>query len=212
MNGIFGQLTTDDTSTDDGGLGPAIPGATASGEGTAPGLPPLTSISPVTPQVMQPSVGPALQQVQAALPALAPMPGMPAPMPSTPPKKSIWPWIFGIGAVAAIGGLAYYYTKKDKGVEAVANPRRKKAESSRGGAGKRCPVGTEVQTLIFDADDFDRREAVAWAKRGGFSASKVDETGSSYRIRQHSPGQYRKGSFRTISLDDGVKAVIGCPR
>jgi len=32
-----------------------------------------------------------------------------------------------------------------------------------------------------------------------------------YRLRQHDPDEYKPGSFRTIQLRPGVKAVIGRP-
>lgn len=78
--------------------------------------------------------------------------------------------------------------------------------------GKRCPIGTEVQTLIFSKDDFTQKQAKAWAKKGGFKHGKVDDTEDSYRLRQVDPDEFKRGSFRTITMDDGVKAVIGCPK
>lgn len=77
---------------------------------------------------------------------------------------------------------------------------------------KTCPVGTEVQTLIFHKDAFDRQRAVRWATQHDFRATKVDEKEHSYRLRQVDPGAFRPGMFRTISLTDGVAAVIGCAR
>jgi hypothetical protein len=76
----------------------------------------------------------------------------------------------------------------------------------------RCPVGTEVQTLIFDREVFNKTEAKRWAKENDFSATKVDETRDSYRIRQKDPRRFKKTGFRTIELADGVKAVVGCPK
>jgi len=74
---------------------------------------------------------------------------------------------------------------------------------------------TEVQTLIFDKDKFSRSEAVKWAKDHDFKVEKnpgVDETETSFRIRQRDPDAFKPGSFRTISLAPGVKAVIGRPK
>ena len=40
-----------------------------------------------------------------------------------------------------------------------------------------------------------------------------EETTEEYhRIRIKQPGYFHKKSFRTISLGNGIKAVIGCPR
>lgn len=72
---------------------------------------------------------------------------------------------------------------------------------------------TEIQTLIFDKKKFTKEEARKWAKDHDFSTAKgVDETGSSFRIRQKDPGRFVAGSFRTIEITDGVKAVIGTPK
>lgn len=76
----------------------------------------------------------------------------------------------------------------------------------------RCPRGTQVQTLIFSKEYFRREGATGWARRKGFRAGKVDETSSSYRIRQRPTSHFTRGSFRTIPLGDTVQAVIGCPR
>lgn len=75
-----------------------------------------------------------------------------------------------------------------------------------------CPRGTQVQTLLFDRRSFTRAEAIAWARRNGYRAHKVDTTANKYRLRQKSPSSFTSGSFRTISLSDRVEAVIGCPR
>lgn len=67
----------------------------------------------------------------------------------------------------------------------------------------------EVQTLIFSKEVFSEQEAVDWAKEHDFKADKVDETDDSYRLRQRSPEDFQDESFRTIELDDGIKAVVG---
>jgi len=77
---------------------------------------------------------------------------------------------------------------------------------------QRCARGTQVQTLLFDRNRFTRESAIAWARRNGYVAHKVDTTANKYRIRQRSPSYFTRGSFRTISLSDRVEAVIGCPR
>jgi hypothetical protein len=74
---------------------------------------------------------------------------------------------------------------------------------------KEVEKATTVQTLIFDKAVFTRSEAVKWARSHGFKSNKVDTTKTSYRLRQRNPGDFQRGSFRTISLRRGVKAVIG---
>lgn len=72
------------------------------------------------------------------------------------------------------------------------------------------PKPTEVQSLIFSKESFKTAEAAkSWAKEHDFKSGDVDETEESFRLRQHDPGEYKTGSFRTIELKEGVKAVIG---
>jgi phage head maturation protease len=68
---------------------------------------------------------------------------------------------------------------------------------------------TEVQSLIFSKERFTKAEAVKWAKDHDFKANSVDETEDSWRLRQADPDEFEDGSFRTIELTDGIKAVIG---
>jgi len=81
-----------------------------------------------------------------------------------------------------------------------------------------CPIGTEIQTLIFPSAKFVTADAArVWALQHGFHARKIDEkigkTAATFRIRQYPPTRYESKSFRTIPLgDSGVQAVIGCPK
>lgn len=172
-------------------------------------------------QPLQPSVASALQAVsqvgtQQAQQIQAQQQFIPMPMqqPTKPSAlKAAMPWLIGGLAIAGVAAAIVFFGKKKDGDSGgyEENPKpRKKA----GGPPdiKRCPVGTEVQTLILDAGQFDKRDAVAWAREHDFKASKIHTTGQSHRIRQHLPTRYRAGSFKTITLTDGVKAVIGCPR
>ena len=76
---------------------------------------------------------------------------------------------------------------------------------------KQCPVGTSIQTLLFSKDNFTEKSAKSWAEHNDMKYGKTDIKENTIRIRQNSPFQYKKDSFRTIELTDGVKAVIGCP-
>lgn len=77
--------------------------------------------------------------------------------------------------------------------------------------GKICPVGTEIQTLIFEKPTWDIPFAKHWAEKHDFMYGIVDEKPNSIRIRQRDPSYFVEDSFRTIDITDGVKAVIGCP-
>lgn len=69
---------------------------------------------------------------------------------------------------------------------------------------------TTIQTLIFEKDKFESAAAAKkWASDHDFKNSKVDETDDTYRLRQRDPGDFKDGSFRTIELKEGVKAVVG---
>lgn len=69
-----------------------------------------------------------------------------------------------------------------------------------------------IQTLIFSRESYDPGKAKTWAKEHGFTATKTDDTDESIRIRQKNPDEFQEGSFRTIELTKGVKAVIGRPK
>lgn len=75
----------------------------------------------------------------------------------------------------------------------------------------KCPVGTQIQTLVFSKDNFTEKSAKNWAEQNNFKYGKVDTKENTLRLRQHNPFEYKRDSFRTIELTDGVKAVIGCP-
>jgi DNA adenine methylase len=76
---------------------------------------------------------------------------------------------------------------------------------------------TEVQTVILSKDKFKTlADARKWVKEHDFKTEHggkgPDETEDSWRFRQRDPGDFKDGSFRTIALTDGVKAVIGRPK
>lgn len=70
-------------------------------------------------------------------------------------------------------------------------------------------VSTTLQTLIFSKSKFSKSEAISWAKSHDMRHDKVDETKNSFRLRQRDPGDFIKGSFRTITITAGIKGVIG---
>ena len=67
---------------------------------------------------------------------------------------------------------------------------------------------SEIQSIICSKSKFKTVVAARkWVKTHNFKSSKVDETEESFRFRQHDPSKYSR--FRTKSLSDGVKAIIG---
>jgi len=71
---------------------------------------------------------------------------------------------------------------------------------------------TEVQTVLFDVSAFTPATAKTWARSHGFRAPAGDVTARYIRLRQRDPSAYRAGTFRTITLTDGVQAVVGVPK
>jgi hypothetical protein len=71
---------------------------------------------------------------------------------------------------------------------------------------------SEIQSLIFDKRLFDERKARTWINRHRFIDKEIDATNASFRFRQRDPNKFDRSSFRTITLTDGVKAVIGWPK
>lgn len=68
---------------------------------------------------------------------------------------------------------------------------------------------TTVQSVICSKDVFSKDEAIEWVKSHDFRYDKLDETEDSYRFRQRDPSEFVEGSFKTIDITEGVKAVIG---
>jgi hypothetical protein len=76
-----------------------------------------------------------------------------------------------------------------------------------------------IQTLILSKERFKTlTDAKKWVKDHHFKVPgqklnvlkpEIDETNTSYRFRQRPPSDFVQGSFRTISVTNGVKAVIG---
>lgn len=74
---------------------------------------------------------------------------------------------------------------------------------------KQSDEKTSTQTIIFSKEKFTQAEAVKWANEHEYRSDKIDETETSFRMRQKEPDEFVDGSFRTIDLTDGIQAVIG---
>lgn len=73
-------------------------------------------------------------------------------------------------------------------------------------------IPTTIQTLILSKERFETKaEANAWIRDNDFNikSGAPDETEDSWRYRQREPSEFAEGSFRTIEITDGVKAVVG---
>ncbi len=58
---------------------------------------------------------------------------------------------------------------------------------------------TTVQTVTFDKEQWTIARAKAWLKENNFKSDKLDETEDRLRYRQRDPGDFKEGSFRTIT-------------
>jgi hypothetical protein len=74
-----------------------------------------------------------------------------------------------------------------------------------------CPSGMEIQTVLFDKDNYSESEAKTWLLNHDLRSKKVDETENNFRFRQKSPLRFNEDSFRTIRLKKGIQAVVACP-
>lgn len=89
----------------------------------------------------------------------------------------------------------------------VPGPDRTAASLNRPAKGGRWPIASEVQSLLFASRKFTPHQARAWARRHDFGSRKIDVTDEHVRIRQADPSQF--SDFRTITLTDGVQAIVG---
>lgn len=81
--------------------------------------------------------------------------------------------------------------------------------------GTRCEEALEVQSILFQRDQWTFFEALQWIEENPeFHVYKVDLTEDYIRIRQYDPDLFDKTSFRTITFSErkGIKAITACPR
>lgn len=81
---------------------------------------------------------------------------------------------------------------------------------------RRIPVGTTIQTILFDRHKWSPEQARKWVQTHGYKGAAKQSSGQVlfYRFTQSPVSGYEKKSFRTIDLDPryGVKAVVGLPK
>lgn len=82
-------------------------------------------------------------------------------------------------------------------------------------ARKRCKVGLETQSIMFDEKKWDGNKARRWLRSHDFKTPRTDRTASKLRYRQMPPSRCQRGTFRTIrfgSKGRGIQAVVCCPK
>lgn len=75
-------------------------------------------------------------------------------------------------------------------------------------AGAALARGEIVQTILVPKDR-GLAQARHWVSVNGYVVGKVDPTDHFWRFRQANPSGIQKGTFRTITLLDGVRLVVG---
>ena len=73
---------------------------------------------------------------------------------------------------------------------------------------KNMSEGGHVQTIIFDKT-IPVTKQKAWLKKHGFDTQEADQKTSTVRYRQEEPSKFRKGTFKTYEVGDGIKIVSG---
>lgn len=76
----------------------------------------------------------------------------------------------------------------------------------------RWKASSQIQTLLFEREQFTKRKAQSWARKHGFRYDSVDLTDRYVRLRQENPEQFKPSTFRTIELRESVQAVIAVPK
>lgn len=70
----------------------------------------------------------------------------------------------------------------------------------------------EIQALVFDARKYDANEAKTWAREQGYRVSRAKVEGGQIVIQQEARGRFRQETFRLMTLDDGVQAILAVPK
>lgn len=77
----------------------------------------------------------------------------------------------------------------------------------------RFKKGSKIQSLILSKSQYPTvSSAKKKVKELGFKSSKVDKTDNTIRFRQIPPNKCIQGRFATISITNGVQAVICEPK
>lgn len=74
------------------------------------------------------------------------------------------------------------------------------------------PAGFEVQALLFGKANYkDPSACQAWCDEHGYTCPKCEELSEDWLVQQKDPDYFRSESFRTIQMENSVKAIVGEP-
>ena len=137
--------------------------------------------------------------------SITPFPALPTSDPFRPASaKSL-----RINAMVADEHVACSFSEDVDSQHHAADPQQTSSLSILRELGRLMKDGLKIQSVLVSKNYADLQTAIAWCKKHGFKADKVDVTEDYFRFRQFSPRMCERGSFRTIELEDGnVKAVV----
>ena len=124
------------------------------------------------------------------------------------------PTCLGTGFADSFVVYDRYYVLEGSSCSVPSNPRAllvRTIEDAFQRAKKPSKPPMVIQTLIFEkADGWTEAKAVKWAKDHDYETG-VDETSTSFRLRQRDPGDFAASSLKTVELPNsgGVKAIMG---
>lgn len=72
----------------------------------------------------------------------------------------------------------------------------------------KLPNGTKIQSILFDKKLFNEEKAENFMSKHDLSTSYLDDSGKHLKYRQSSPSNFKENSFKTISIEEGVKARV----
>ena len=67
----------------------------------------------------------------------------------------------------------------------------------------------EIQSLLFSRKKWEEVDAKEWAREHGYKAGKTDVSPKYIRIRQMPLERFAVLRTKTLSADEGIKAIVG---
>lgn len=67
-------------------------------------------------------------------------------------------------------------------------------------------TGMVIQSILFKKEIFNKKSAIKWLKDHNYKSSSIDITDNYLRFRQKQPKRFN--TFKTINLDNGIKAIV----
>jgi len=101
-------------------------------------------------------------------------------------------------------GKCYTYTPGDK-----VSSERAREKAKKQGRAIQVNKASDIQSVRFNKNNFNKNQAISWAKSHDFKYDNVEETTNQWRLRQFPPEKCIK-SGGMIHLEEGVSGYV-CP-